>query len=111
MPIRCSRPTTGASSPSICTAAGAWEPVPRRRRRHPRRSGAPASPITPRRLRKRVGRAERLELVERMWTVAFADGAIGAHEARLMHLAAELLGLKPAELADVPRRLQAQRDQ
>jgi membrane protein DedA with SNARE-associated domain/uncharacterized tellurite resistance protein B-like protein len=63
-----------------------------------------------RRLRKRVGQAQRLELVERMWTVAFADGAIGAHEARLMHLAAELLGLKPAELADVSRRLQAQRD-
>jgi uncharacterized tellurite resistance protein B-like protein len=52
-----------------------------------------------------------VELVERMWTVAFADGAIGAHEARLMHLAAELLGIKPAELADVSRRLQAQRDQ
>jgi membrane protein DedA with SNARE-associated domain/uncharacterized tellurite resistance protein B-like protein len=64
-----------------------------------------------RRLRKRVGRPERLELVERMWTVAFADGAIGAHEARLMHLAAELLGLKPGELADVSQRLQAQRDQ
>ena len=49
-----------------------------------------------RRLGKRVGRAERLELVERMWSVAFADGAIGAHEARLMHLAAELLGIGPA---------------
>jgi membrane protein DedA with SNARE-associated domain/uncharacterized tellurite resistance protein B-like protein len=63
-----------------------------------------------RRLRKRVGRAERVELVERMWTVAFADGAIGVHEDRVMHLAAELLGLKPAELADVSRRLQTQRD-
>jgi membrane protein DedA with SNARE-associated domain/uncharacterized tellurite resistance protein B-like protein len=63
-----------------------------------------------RRLRKRVGQTQRLELVERMWTVAFADGAIGAHEARLMHLAAELLGLKPDELADVSRRLQEQRD-
>jgi membrane protein DedA with SNARE-associated domain/uncharacterized tellurite resistance protein B-like protein len=62
-----------------------------------------------RRLRKRVGRAERLELVERMWTAAFADGAIGAHEARLMHLAAELLGIPPAELAEVSRRVQAQR--
>ena len=61
-----------------------------------------------RRLRKRVGRAERLELVERMWRVAFADGAIGAHEARLMHLAAELLGVGPAELADVSRRAQTQ---
>jgi uncharacterized tellurite resistance protein B-like protein len=61
-----------------------------------------------RRLRKRVGRRERLELVERMWTVAFADGAIGEHEARLMHLAAELLGISPADLADVSRRLRAQ---
>lgn len=63
-----------------------------------------------RRLRKRVGRAERIELVERMWTVAFADGTIGVHENRVMHLAAELLGLKPTELADVSRRLQTQRD-
>jgi membrane protein DedA with SNARE-associated domain/uncharacterized tellurite resistance protein B-like protein len=62
-----------------------------------------------RRLRKRVGRAERLELVERMWSVAFDDGAIGAHEARLMHLAAELLGIAPGELAEVSRRMQAQR--
>jgi membrane protein DedA with SNARE-associated domain/uncharacterized tellurite resistance protein B-like protein len=61
-----------------------------------------------RRLRKRVGQAERLELVERMWSVAFADGAIGEHEARLMHLAAELLGLGKEELAEVSRRLQAQ---
>ena len=60
------------------------------------------------RLRKRVGRRERLDLVERMWTVAFADGVIGEHEARLMHLAAELLGIGPADLADVSRRLRAQ---
>lgn len=63
-----------------------------------------------RRLRKRVGRAERLELVERLWSVAFADGVIGAHEARLMHLAAELLGIGPAELAGVVHRVQSQRD-
>jgi membrane protein DedA with SNARE-associated domain/uncharacterized tellurite resistance protein B-like protein len=62
------------------------------------------------RLRQRVGRAERLELVERMWSVAFADGVIGAHEARVMHLAAELLGIGPAELAAVSRRMQAQRE-
>src|SRR6185312_5874739 len=61
-----------------------------------------------RQLRKRVGRAERLELVERMWTVAFADGAIGEHEARLMHLAAELLGIGPAELAGIAGRMRAQ---
>ena len=62
-----------------------------------------------RRLRKEVGGRERLELVERMWSVAFADGAIGAHEARLMHLAAELLGIPAAELAEVSRRRQMQR--
>jgi uncharacterized tellurite resistance protein B-like protein len=57
-----------------------------------------------RQLRKRVGRPERLDLVERMWSVAFADGAIGAHEARLMHLAAELLGIGPAEVAGIAQR-------
>jgi len=59
------------------------------------------------RLRQRFGRKERLELVERMWTVAFGDGAIGAQEARLMAVAAELLGVNPAEVADVRQRLQA----
>ena len=70
---------------------GRWglaEPAARRRPRRPRTSGARDSPTTPAGSGKRVGRPERLELVERMWTVAFADGAIGAHEARLMHLAA-----------------------
>lgn len=63
-----------------------------------------------RRLRKRVARPDRIELVERMWTVAFADGAIGAHEQRLMHLAAELLGISPSDLAEVCRRLTAGRE-
>jgi len=57
------------------------------------------------RLRRRIGRAQRLDLVERMWAVAFSDGAIGAHEERLMHLAGEALGISPAELADVRHRL------
>ncbi len=59
------------------------------------------------RLRQRFGRAQRLELVERMWTVAFGDGAIGAQEDRLMAVAAELLGVGPGEVAEVRRRLQA----
>jgi membrane protein DedA with SNARE-associated domain/uncharacterized tellurite resistance protein B-like protein len=58
------------------------------------------------RLGQRFGRAQRLELVERMWTVAFGDGAIGAQEDRLMAVAAELLGVGPAEVAEVRRRLQ-----
>jgi membrane protein DedA with SNARE-associated domain/uncharacterized tellurite resistance protein B-like protein len=61
------------------------------------------------RLRERFGRAQRLELVERMWTVAFGDGAIGAQEGRLMAVAAELLGVKPAEVAEVRQRLQTRR--
>ena len=58
------------------------------------------------RLRQRFGRAQRLELVERMWTVAFGDGVIGAQEDRLMAVAAELLDVGPAEVAEVRRRLQ-----
>jgi len=62
------------------------------------------------RLRERFGRTQRLELVERMWTVAFGDGAIGAQEDRLMAVAAELLGVGPAEVAEVRRRLRTQRE-
>jgi uncharacterized tellurite resistance protein B-like protein len=61
------------------------------------------------RLRKDFGRNQRLELVERMWTVAFSDGAIGAHEERLMHLAAELLGISPGDLTAVRQKLPLQR--
>ncbi len=62
-----------------------------------------------RRLRQRSSRTQRLELVERMWTVAFGDGAIGKLEDRLMHLAAELLAIAPADLAEIRRRLEAER--
>ena len=56
-------------------------------------------------LRARFGQKQRLELVERMWTVAFSDGAIGRHEERLMHLAGELLGLGKDDMVDVRTRL------
>ena len=58
------------------------------------------------RLRRRFGQNQRLALVERMWTVAFSDGAIGQHEERLMHLAGELLGLRKEDLIEVRTRLQ-----
>jgi membrane protein DedA with SNARE-associated domain/uncharacterized tellurite resistance protein B-like protein len=58
-----------------------------------------------RRLRARFGQNQRLALVERMWTVAFSDGAIGHHEERLMHLAGELLGLGKEHLVEVRTRL------
>jgi uncharacterized tellurite resistance protein B-like protein len=57
------------------------------------------------RLRKRFGQNQRLALVERMWTVAFSDGAIGRHEERLMHLAGELLGISKDDLVEVRTRL------
>ncbi len=59
------------------------------------------------RLRQRFGQDERLALVERMWTVAFSDGAIGSHEERLMRLAGELLGIRRNDLEEIRRRLQA----
>jgi uncharacterized tellurite resistance protein B-like protein len=59
-----------------------------------------------RRLGQRFGQKERLGLVERMWTVAFSDGAIGLHEERLMHLAGELLGIPEKDLVEVRGRLQ-----
>jgi membrane protein DedA with SNARE-associated domain/uncharacterized tellurite resistance protein B-like protein len=62
-----------------------------------------------RRLGRDVSRAQRVELVERLWSVAFSDGAIGEHENRLMHLAGELLGIGPKELADVRQRLRGER--
>jgi membrane protein DedA with SNARE-associated domain/uncharacterized tellurite resistance protein B-like protein len=57
------------------------------------------------RLRTRFGQNQRLALVERVWTVAFRDGAIGHHEERLMHLAGELLGVDKQELIEVRNRL------
>jgi membrane protein DedA with SNARE-associated domain/uncharacterized tellurite resistance protein B-like protein len=59
------------------------------------------------RLRGRFGQNQRLALVERMWTVAFSDGAIGHHEERLMHLAGELLGLDKDDLVEIRARLQS----
>ena len=59
------------------------------------------------RLRARFGQNQRLALVERMWTVAFSDGAIGLHEERLMHLAGELLGLGKDDLLEIRTRLKA----
>ena len=57
------------------------------------------------RLRERFGQNQRLALVERMWTVAFSDGAIGHHEDRLMYLAGELLGLGKEDLIEIRTRL------
>lgn len=60
------------------------------------------------RLSDRFGQRQRLALVERMWQIAFSNGSIGLAEDRLLHLAAELLGLEPADLAEVRRRVHTQ---
>jgi membrane protein DedA with SNARE-associated domain/uncharacterized tellurite resistance protein B-like protein len=73
------------------------EPEHQRRTRFARYAG---------RLRNRFGQGQRLALVERMWNVAFSDGAIGHHEERLMHLAGELLGLRKTDLLEIRARLQ-----
>jgi membrane protein DedA with SNARE-associated domain/uncharacterized tellurite resistance protein B-like protein len=73
------------------------EPEEERRSRFERYAG---------RIKGRFGQNQRLGLVERMWTVAFSDGAIGHHEERLMHLAGELLGIEQNELVQVRSRLQ-----
>jgi membrane protein DedA with SNARE-associated domain/uncharacterized tellurite resistance protein B-like protein len=72
------------------------EPEHERRTRFARYAG---------RLRDRFGQNQRSALVERMWTVAFSDGAIGHHEERLMHLAGELLGLSKEDLVEIQVRL------
>jgi uncharacterized tellurite resistance protein B-like protein len=83
----------------------------------PPASDAPPAPEDERRIRfvqyavrlsTRFGQRQRLALVERMWQVAFSDGSIGLAEDRLLHLAAELLGIDGADLAEVRRRLHAQ---
>ena len=93
MPTRCSRRPIARRWPGICATRGS-EQAP---------SAAPADEEVrrtrfadyARRVRQRVSRAQRVQLVERLWTVAFSDGAIGEHENRLMHLAGELLGIGP----------------
>jgi membrane protein DedA with SNARE-associated domain/uncharacterized tellurite resistance protein B-like protein len=55
------------------------------------------------RLVERLGRSQRISLVEGMWHAAFSDGAIGAQEDRMMRRAGELLGLSPAEVTEALR--------
>ena len=92
------RSTWGVAGSALPSAPPATEEVRRSRFAH-----------YARRLRQDVSRAQRVELVERLWTVAFSDGAIGEHENRLMHLAGELLAIGPKELSDVRQRLRRER--
>ncbi len=57
-----------------------------------------------RRVSDRFTRPQRLALIERLWMVAFSEGGIGMSEDRLCHLATELLGVGPADLAEARRQ-------
>jgi membrane protein DedA with SNARE-associated domain len=50
-------------------------------------------------------RARRLQLLERLWRIAGADGTLSRHEDRLMRRAGELLGLSVEDLAEVRARV------
>jgi uncharacterized tellurite resistance protein B-like protein len=56
------------------------------------------------RLDKHLTRAERIELVERLWRVAFADAELRAHEEYLIRKVAGLLGLSTADLIEAKVR-------
>lgn len=67
--------------------------------------------LLPRGLRRwlggNLGHDRRIKLVERLWSAAFADGAIGAHEDWLLRRASELLALSPEEVRAVRTRMLA----
>lgn len=67
--------------------------------------------VMPRGLRRWLGRDlghdRRIALVERMWSAAFAGGAIGSQEDWLLRRAGELLALSPEEVRAVRDRLRS----
>ena len=74
-PTRCSRRRIGRWSPGTCATRwglAAAEPLPEPAPEEERRTRFAGYAD---RLRQRFGRAQRLELVERMWSVAFSDGS------------------------------------
>jgi membrane protein DedA with SNARE-associated domain/uncharacterized tellurite resistance protein B-like protein len=70
--------------------------------RHPERSRLATYG---RRIAERFARERRLALVERLWQVAFEEGAGRGPRDHLARRAVELLGLSAADVADVERRL------
>jgi membrane protein DedA with SNARE-associated domain/uncharacterized tellurite resistance protein B-like protein len=58
-------------------------------------------------LTERYDLAARLELADRLLRIVSSDGVISRHENRLMHRAADLLGMTPEDLADARRRVTA----
>ena len=59
------------------------------------------------RLLDQFGEERRCALLERLWTVAFAEPGSAESRARLVRNAASLLGMSPAEIAEVEQRVRA----
>lgn len=59
------------------------------------------------RLLDQFGKERRCALLERLWTVAFAEPGSSDSRARLVRNAAALLGLSPAEISEVESRVRA----
>jgi membrane protein DedA with SNARE-associated domain len=58
-------------------------------------------------LTERYDLAARLELADLLLRIVSSDGVISRHENRLMHRAADLLGMTPDDLAEARRRVSA----
>jgi uncharacterized tellurite resistance protein B-like protein len=59
-------------------------------------------------LNERLDEAGRLRLIETMWTVAYADGALSDYESNLIWRVADLLGVSQAERVALRQRAEAQ---
>jgi uncharacterized tellurite resistance protein B-like protein len=59
-------------------------------------------------LNDRLDEAGRLRLIETMWTVAYADGALSDYESNLVWRVADLLGVSQAERVALRQRVEAQ---
>jgi uncharacterized tellurite resistance protein B-like protein len=60
-------------------------------------------------LNDRLDQAGRLRMIETMWTVAYADGALSDYESNLIWRVADLLGVSQAERVALRQRAAAER--
>jgi uncharacterized tellurite resistance protein B-like protein len=58
-------------------------------------------------LNERLGESGRLRMIEMMWTVAYADGALSDYESNLIWRVADLLGVSQAERVALRQRVAA----
>lgn len=59
-------------------------------------------------LKKALAEEERLEIIEMMWEIAFADGEVHGYEENLIWRTAELLGISSRERIRARKKVEAQ---